>query len=125
MDALRRAIALRRPPPGLIHHSDRGSQYCSDDYRRLLLDHGFVSSMSGRGNCYDNAMVETVFKTIKSELIWRTAFTTRAEASKAIGQYIEGFYNPRRRHSSLGYVSPATFEAAFRAAQNEQRMALH
>jgi len=81
--------------------------------------------MSGRGNCYDNAMVETVFKTIKSELIWRTAFTTRAEASKAIGQYIEGFYNPRRRHSSLGYVSPATFEAAFRAAQNEQRMALH
>jgi putative transposase len=125
MDALRRAIALRRPPPGLIHHSDRGSQYCSDDYRRLLLDHGFVTSMSGRGNCYDNAMVETVFKTIKSELVWRTAFTTRAEASRAIGRYIEGFYNPRRRHSSLGYVSPATFEAAFRAAQNEQRMALH
>lgn len=125
MDALRRAIALRRPPPGLIHHSDRGSQYCSVDYRRLLLDHGFVASMSGRGNCYDNAMVETVFKTIKSELIWRTAFTTRAEASRAIGQYIEAFYNLRRRHSSLGYVSPATFEAAFRAAQNEQRMALH
>ncbi len=125
MDALRRAIALRRPPPGLIHHSDRGSQYCSDDYRRLLREHGFVVSMSGRGNCYDNAMVETVFKTIKSELIWRTAFVTRAEASRAIGQYIEGFYNPRRRHSSLGYVSPATFEAAFRTANNKQRMALH
>ena len=125
MDALRRAIALRGPPPGLIHHSDRGSQYCSDDYRHLLLDHGFVTSMSGRGNCYDNAAVETVFKTLKSELIWRTAFTNRAEASRAIGQYIEGFYNPHRRHSSLGYISPAAFEAKFQADQKEQRMALH
>jgi putative transposase len=125
MEALRRAIALRRPPPGLIHHSDRGSQYCSDDYRRLLREHGFVASMSGRGNCYDNAMVETVFKTLKSELIWRTAFATRAEAGRAIGRYIEGFYNPRRRHSSLGYVSPATFETTFRNDQVKQRMALH
>ena len=125
MDALRRAIALRRPPAGLIHHSDRGSQYCSADYRRLLKDHGFVASMSGRGNCYDNAMVESVFKTIKSELIWRTAFTSRDEAAKAIGQYIEGFYNPRRRHSGLGYASPATFETAFRTHSREERMALH
>jgi putative transposase len=125
IDALRRAINLRQPLPGLIHHSDRGSQYCSDDYRRLLRDNGFVASMSGRGNCYDNAMVETVFKTIKSELIWRTAFTTRDQASKAIGRYIEGFYNPRRRHSSLGYVSPLAFEATFRTNRNEERMALH
>lgn len=125
MGALRRAIALRQPPRGLLHHSDRGSQYCSDDYRRLLQDHGFVASMSGRGNCYDNAMVETVFKTIKSELIWRTTFATRAEASRAIGRYIEGFYNQRRRHSSLGYVSPATFEATFRAGEKEERFALH
>lgn len=125
MEALRRAIAQRRPPPGLIHHSDRGSQYCSDDYRRLLREHGLIASMSGRGNCYDNAMVETVFKTIKAELIWRTAFATRADASRAIGRYIEGFYNPRRRHSSLGYVSPETFEAEFRAGQKEERMALH
>jgi putative transposase len=125
MNALQRAINLRRPPPGLIHHSDRGSQYCSDDYRSMLRDNGFVASMSGRGNCYDNAMVETVFKTIKSELIWRTAFATRDQASKAIGEYIEGFYNPRRRHSSLGYVSPVTFEAAFRAGKKEERMALH
>ncbi len=125
MDALRRAIALRRPPPGLIHHSDRGSQYCSDDYRRLMRAHGLVASMSGRGNCYDNAMVETVFKTIKAELIWRTAFATRADASRAIGRYIEGFYNPRRRHSSLGYVSPAAYEAGFRAGQKVERMALH
>jgi putative transposase len=125
MTALQRAINLRRPPPGLIHHSDRGSQYCSDDYRRMLRDNGFTASMSGRGNCYDNAMVETVFKTIKSELIWRTAFATRDQASKAIGQYIEGFYNPRRRHSSLGYVSPATFEATFRAGKKEEQIALH
>ena len=125
IDALRRAIALRQPPAGLIHHSDRGSQYCSADYRRLLRDHGFVASMSGRGNCYDNAMVESVFKTIKSELVWRTSFASRDQASKAIGQYIEGFYNPRRRHSSLGYVSPAKFEIDHRAADWQERMALH
>jgi putative transposase len=125
MDALRRAIILRQPPPGLIHHSDRGSQYCSADYRRILHDSGFVASMSGRGNCYDNAMVETVFKTIKSELIWRTSFATRNQASKAIGQYIEGFYNPRRRHSGLGYVSPASFEAAHRTGNGQKRVALH
>jgi len=125
MDALRRAIALRRPPAGLIHHSDRGSQYCSADYRRLLRNHGFVASMSGRGNCYDNAMVETVFKTIKSELIWRTAFSSRDEASKAIGQYIEGFYNPRRRHSSLGYKSPTTYETMHRIDSGNEKIALH
>ena len=125
MDALRRALVLRKPLPGLIHHSDRGSQYCSADYRRMLRDYRFVASMSGRGNCYDNAMVETVFKTIKAELIWRTSFATRDQASNAIGQYIEGFYNPRRRHSSLGYVSPATFEATFRAGQKDETSALH
>ena len=125
MDALRHAIALRQPPAGLIHHSDRGSQYCSADYRRLLRDHNLVASMSGRGNCYDNAMVESVFKTIKSELVWRMAFATRDQASKAIGQYIEGFYNPRRRHSSLGYVSPAKFEHDHWAAGRQEPMALH
>ena len=125
MDALQRAITLRRPPPGLIHHSDRGSQYCSDDYRRLVAASGFIASMSGRGNCYDNAMVETVFKTIKTELVWRTAFASREQASKAIGLYIEGFYNPRRRHSSLGYKSPAAFETAFQANARTEQMALH
>ncbi len=81
IEALQRAIARRNPPPGLIHHSDRGSQYCSDAYRKLATARGFTLSMSGRGNCYGNAMVETVFKTIKSELIWRTAFraNTRQE----------------------------------------------
>jgi putative transposase len=111
LEALRRAIALRQPEPGLIHHSDRGSQYCSHDYRRLLKDQGMVPSMSGKGNCYDNAMVETVFKTIKSELVWRTSFQTRNQADKSIGRYIDGFYNPCRRHSALGYKSPITFEA--------------
>lgn len=80
--------------------------------------------MSGRGNCYDNAMVESVFKTIKSELVWRTSFTSRHQASKAIGHYIEGFYNPRRRHSSLGYVSPITFEQTH-AGETARESALH
>jgi len=110
MEALQRAIALRRPLSGLIHHSDRGSQYCSCDYQKLLKAHNIEPSMSGKGNCYDNSMVETVFKTIKSELIWRTGFMTRLEAKAAIGQYIDGFYNPRRRHSALGYKSPLAFE---------------
>lgn len=111
LNALRRAIALRQPRPGLIHHSDRGSQYCSYDYQQLLNAHGMTASMSGRGNCYDNAMVETVFKTIKSELVWRTVFQTRIAAQLALGRYIDGFYNPRRRHSALGYKSPVSFEA--------------
>ncbi len=110
--ALHRALATRQPPAGLIHHSDRGSQYCSDDYQRLLKRAGMVPSMSGKGNCYDNAMVETVFKTIKSELVWRTSFQTRRHAEIAIGHYIDGFYNPRRRHSALGYRSPVAFEVA-------------
>lgn len=109
--ALTRAISTRRPPPGLIHHSDRGSQYCSHDYLRLLKAHGMLPSMSGKGNCYDNAMVETVFKTIKNELIWRAGFQTRKAAELALGRYIDGFYNPSRRHSALGYKSPASFEA--------------
>lgn len=108
--ALRRAILMRRPPAGLIHHSDRGSQYCSIDYQAELRRHGILISMSGKGNCYDNAMVETFFKTLKSELVWRTIFHTRAEAERAIARYIDGFYNPVRRHSALAYVSPAQFE---------------
>lgn len=125
MKALQRAIDLRQPSAGVIHHSDRGSQYCSGDYRKLLSGNGFVVSMSGRGNCYDNAMVETVFKTIKSELVWRTSFTSRYQATKAIGQYIDGFYNPTRRHSSLGYQSPIAFERNLHAARHVEQTALH
>ena len=125
IQALQRAITLRQPAAGLIHHSDRGSQYCSADYRGLVAAHAFTASMSGRGNCYDNAMVETVFKTIKAELIWQTSYQSRWDATQAIGRYIEGFYNVRRRHSSLGYVSPAAFEAKFRAAAANEQSTLH
>lgn len=110
--ALQRAIAIRRPDPGLIHHSDRGSQYCSDEYQKILKNHGMEISMNGKGNCYDNAMVETFFKTLKSELIWRTVFLSRRQAECAVGTFVGGFYNPKRRHSALGYKSPIQFEAA-------------
>ena len=110
INALRKAIVMRRPKPGLIHHSDRGSQYCSIDYQALLRSNEIVISMSGKGNCYDNAMVETFFKTLKSELFWRTAYQTRNQAEIAIARYIDGFYNPVRRHSALDYLSPAQFE---------------
>ncbi|WP_093741852.1 IS3 family transposase [Sulfitobacter delicatus] len=104
------AVALRQPPEGCIHHTDRGSQYCSHDYQKRLSKHGFKVSMSGKGNCYDNSMVETFFKSIKAELIWRNRWETRRQAEAAIFQYINGFYNPRRRHSSLGGKSPLAFE---------------
>jgi putative transposase len=110
IEALQRAIATRNPSPGLVHHSDRGSQYCSVDYQALLRKHGVLISMSGRGNCYDNSMVETFFKTIKSELIRPVAWQTRAQAENAVARYIDGFYNPVRRHSSLGFQSPIAFE---------------
>lgn len=109
-EALRRAIANRNPSAGLVHHSDRGSQYCSVDYQAELRERGIMISMSGRGNCYDNAMVETFFKTIKSELIWPIAWQSRQQAENAIARYIEGFYNPVRRHSSLGHRSQIAFE---------------
>ena len=108
--ALKMAIAFRAPPKGCIHHTDRGSQYCSHDYQKLLRQHGFKVSMSGKGNCYDNAAVETFFKTIKAELIWRRSWETRRQAEMAIFEYINGFYNPRRRHSALGWKSPVAFE---------------
>ena len=108
--ALSQAIALRNPAPGLIHHSDRGSQYCAYAYQKILKAIGAIPSMSGKGNCYDNAVVETFFKTIKSELIWRTSFQTRQQARQEIAAYIEQFYNPVRRHSACGYTSPIKFE---------------
>ena len=113
--ALRMALVTRHLPSGLIHHSDRGSQYCSIDYQAVLRKHDLLISMSGKGNCYDNAVVETFFKTIKSELIWPVAWQTRCQAENAVARYIDGFYNPIRRHSTLGYQSPVQFEMAGRA----------
>ena len=110
LEALNRAVALRNPPPGCIHHTDRGSQYCSHDYQKQLRELGFKVSMSGKGNCYDNAVVETFFKTVKAELIWRDQWQTRQQVIIALFQYINGFYNSRRRHSATGGISPIKFE---------------
>ena len=110
LQALNRAVALRGPHPGCLHHTDRGSQYCSHDYQKRLSELCLKVSMSGRGNCYDNAAVETFFKTVKAELIWRRTWATREEVTQALFQYINGFYNSRRRHSAIGGVSPITFE---------------
>ena len=108
--ALNMAINLRQPTPGCIHHTNRGRPYCSHDYQKRLRDQGFRVSMSGKGNCYDNAAVETLFKSLKAELIWRHTWASRRETEAALFQYINGFYNPRRRHSALGWKSPLAFE---------------
>ena len=101
---------MRRPDPGLVHHSDRGSPYASDDYRDALKAGGLIPSMSRTGDCWDNAVAESFFATIKAELIDAERFPTRAAATAAIGDYIEMFYNPQRRHSHLGFLSPIEFE---------------
>jgi len=107
--ALNNAIARHRPLEGVIHHSDRGVQYCSKDYQELLQKHKFICSMSRKGNCYDNACAETFFSTIKQELIYLKRFQTREEARRAIFDYIEVFYNRKRRHAALGYIAPANY----------------
>lgn len=111
IDALQMAINARRPPAGLMVHSDRGAQYASTDYRLLLTRHGLVASMSRKGNCYDNAFVESFWSSLKYETVYHRRFATRSEAKSALFDYIEVFYNRLRRHSSLGYVSPFTFES--------------
>jgi putative transposase len=108
--ALKRAIHLRQPKLGLVFHSDRGSQYCSYEYRKSLNSISAIASMSGKGNCYDNAVAESLFKTIKAELIWTTIMESRAQATNSIGKYIDAFYNTKRRHSACEYKSPIQFE---------------
>lgn len=108
--ALDMAIAQRAPKPGLIHHSDQGSQYAAGLYQNALTQRGFVPSMSRKGNCHDNACAESFFSTLKNELIHHCDFHTREQARSAIFDYMELFYNRQRRHASLGYVSPAQFE---------------
>jgi len=112
-DALTMALEHRRPDAKrLLHHSDRGVQYASDDYQHLLSRHRITCSMSGRGDCYDNAMMESFWATLKTELVHHQKYATRQQARQSIFEYIEVFYNRKRLHSSLGYVSPESFEAA-------------
>jgi putative transposase len=114
--ALLMALKGRKIPKGLVHHSDRGSQYASFEYQTLLSSHHMVSSMSRRGNCWDNAVVESFFHTLKTELIYHCKYKTREEAEQSIFEYIEIFYNRKRRHSTLGYQSPEKYEMMALAA---------
>ncbi len=116
LHALQMAITARRPAPGLLHHSDRGSQYAAKSYRTELAAHGMRASMSRPGNCYDNAVAESFFSTLEFELLMRSDWHTRDAAKRAVFRYIETWYNRKRRHSTLGYVSPAEYEAQLQQA---------
>ena len=110
LGALEDALRLRRPRIGLLHHSDRGSQYASIEYQDELRKHGILCSMSRRGNCWDNAVAESFFSTLKMELVYEDKYASRMEARRAIHEYVHEFYNVDRRHSALGYVSPIAYE---------------
>lgn len=116
INALADAVQRRRPSPGLIHHSDRGSQYASRDYQQVLTDHGLVASMSRKGNCWDNAPMESFFHSLKTERVYGTVYRTRAQARREIFEYIEVWYNRQRLHSALGYLTPVQYEQRLRAA---------
>lgn len=118
LSALRAALKARRPAPGLLHHSDRGSPYASAEYRAVLAEHEVVASMSRKGDCWDNAVAESFFGTLKGELVDHQQYATRHQASRSIGEYIDGFYNVERRHSSLGYLNPIEFE--LRSSSDQQ-----
>jgi transposase InsO family protein len=115
--SLFRAVAAKRPPTGLVHHSDRGSQYCASSYRKLLDRFGMVVSMSRKGNCYDNAPMESFWGSLKNELVHHRRYRTREEAIREITEYIEVFYNRQRRQAQLGYLSPAAYERLFYQGQ--------
>jgi len=113
LTALDMAVRARRPAPGLVHHSDRGSQYASHNYRQALAAGAMICSMSRKGDCWDNAVAESFWATLKNEIPMDTVFSTRAEARRVIFEYIQGYYNSRRRHSSIGYLSPNQHEALY------------
>jgi len=116
VDALEMAIDSRQPEAGLIHHSDRGSQYASDAFQAVLVKNEYLGSMSRRGNCWDNAVAESFFKSLKQELIYQERFTTRQEARLAIFEYVEVYYNRQRKHSRNEYLSPADYETQWSEA---------
>lgn len=110
IDALHMAVWRRRPESGLLFHSDRGSQYCSNDFQEMLKENKMISSMSRKGNCWDNSVAESFFGSLKKERVFDSIYSTREEARRDIVDYIEMFYNSKRRHSYLGYLSPKEFE---------------
>ncbi len=120
LDAIRTAIGRRTPVSDLIHHSDRGSQYASIDFQEVLKEHGIICSMSDTGNCYDNAVAESFFATLKRERVHRLNYRTRAEATTDIFKYIEIFYNRHRRHSTIGHLSPHDYEIATPIPTNQE-----
>jgi putative transposase len=123
LDALRMAWFRRRPPPGLIHHSDRGSQYCSHDFQKQLAAYGMLASMSRKGNCWDNATSESFFNSLKNERVHGSRYETRDAARADLFDYIEVFYNRSRRHSALGGQSPAAVYEAWLKIQSEPKLA--
>lgn len=123
ISALQQALIHRQPHAGLVHHSDRGSQYTSQDFQNLLAAYGITASMSGTGNCYDNAAMESFYHTLKTEHVYFEHYETREQAKQSIFEYIEVFYNRQRRHSTLGYVSPMTFEKQWQ--QQQMGVCLH
>ena len=125
LQALRTALAQRRPGPGLVHHSDRGVQYASHDYTQLLRDHGIQISMSRKANPWDNAACESFIKTLKYEEVYRTEYRDLAEAHASIGAFLEKVYNQKRLHSALGYLPPAEFERGLLAQTNKEAAARH
>ena len=116
LDALNRSLSARRPPPGLVHHSDRGSPYASEDYRRALEERGIVPSMSRTGDCWDNAVAESFFASLKAKLVDHEHYASHSAAVASIGDYIDNFYNPLRRHSHLDYLNPIEYELRARVA---------
>ncbi len=118
VDALQMALWQRRPAPGAVHHSDHGSQYTSWAFGQRLRDAGLLGSMGSIGDCYDNGMAESFFATLQTELLDRRHWTSRDDLAAAVFSYLEGFYNPHRRHSALGYLSPASYEAAWHQQQH-------
>lgn len=115
--ALAQAVTARRPAAGLVHHSDRGAQYCSHEYQGLLASYSMRVSMSRKGNCYDNAPVESFFGTLKTELVYHRRYRTRAEAARELAAYIDLFYNRQRRQARLGYLSPVAYTQLFTRQQ--------
>ncbi len=119
ISALEMAIMQRKPEPGLLHHSDRGVQYTSGDYQQKLKDIDIICSMSRKGNCWDNAMMESFFGSLKTECVYQTNYQTREQAKQSLFKYIEIFYNRKRRHDSLGNISPEEFERRHKLKQEQ------